>query len=246
VQVVRVGVPALERWLGWAAGAAAVLLAVLGLVVAPTDAVQGPAQRLMYVHVPAAWAAYLAFVVVLVSSVAYLVRRDLRWDRRAQAAAEVGVALTALTLVLGALWGRAVWGTWWTWDARVVTTSVLLLLYTGYLAVRGLSDDDHTSARRSAVVGIVAFVDVPVVHFSVLWWRTLHQPPTVLGAEAGSPPLDAQMGLALAAGVLAFTLGAGWVLARRLRQLSAAAQPAVPPAATSGPPIVVAPRGSAR
>ena len=200
-------------------GAAAVL--VLGLVVAPTDAVQGDAQRLMYVHVPAAWVAYLAFAGVLLASALYLARRDLRWDVRARAAAEIGVGLTALAIVLGALWGRVTWGVWWTWDARVVTTALLLLVYLGYLAVRTLSTDLATNARRCAVVGVLAFVNVPLVHFSVLWWRTLHQPPTVLGAQAADPPIDPVMGLTLAVGVVAFTAGAVAVYRLRVRGLRA-------------------------
>jgi heme exporter protein C len=208
-----------ERALGVLAAGSGVALGVLGLLVAPTDAVQGESQRLMYVHVPAAWVAYLAFTVVLVASVAYLVRRDLRWDARARAAAELGVGLTALAIVLGSIWGRVTWGVWWAWDARLVTTAVMLLVYVGYLAVRGLSGDPHANARRAAVVGVIGFVNVPLVHFSVLWWRTLHQPPTILGAEFRSPPIDPLMGAALAAGVLAFTAAAGWVFLGRVRAL---------------------------
>ncbi|MGY2002466.1 cytochrome c biogenesis protein CcsA [Blastococcus sp. SYSU DS1024] len=228
-----------------AAGATAVAL-VLALVVAPEDAVQGPAQRLMYVHVPAAWVAYLAFATVLVCSVGYLVRRELRWDRYAQAAAELGVGLTALAIALGMLWGRPVWGVWWTWDARLVTTTVLLLVYVAYLGVRRMADDPHVAARRSAAVGIVAFLNVPVVHFSVVWWRTLHQPPTVLGPE-GSPPIHPTMAWALGAGVLAFTLLAVLVVRRRVARLRAAAsEPAGAPARTGGegaPVITVVPGG---
>ena len=185
---------------------------VAALVVAPTDALQGEAQRLMYVHVPAAWLAYACFAVVLVASVAYLLRRDLRWDRRAQAAGELGVGMTALAIVLGSLWGRPVWGTWWVWDPRLVTTVVLLLVYAGYLSVRGLGDDRATGARRAAAVGILSFVNVPVVHFSVVWWRTLHQPATVLSPDPA--PLDGRMALALLLSVVAFSLG-GWLIVRR-------------------------------
>jgi heme exporter protein C len=192
-----------ERLSGALALVGGAVTIVVGLLVAPTDAVQGDAQRLMYVHVPAARVAYLAFAVVLVASTAYLVRRDLRWDTRARAAAELGVGLTALAIVLGSIWGRATWGLWWTWDARLVTTTVMLLVYVGYLAVRELSGDPHANARRAAVVGVVGFGNVPVVHFSVLWWRTLHQPPTILGAEIRNPPIDPVMLAALAAGVLA-------------------------------------------
>ncbi len=193
---------------------------VVGLMVAPADAVQGQAMRLMYVHVPAAWTAFLAFGVVLAASVAYLVRRDLKWDRRARAAAEVGVGMTALTIALGSIWGRPVWGVWWTWDPRLVTTTVLLLIYVGYLGVRGLSSDLDLNARRAAVVGVVGFVNVPIVHFSVVWWRALHQPPTVL-RPGGPAAIDPVMLVALMLGLVAFTLGAGWIYACRLRILAA-------------------------
>lgn len=221
-----------ERALGSATAVAAVALVWVGLVVAPTDAVQGPPQRLMYLHVPAAWVAYLAFAVLLVASVAYLWRRQLAWDRRAQAAAELGVGLTALTIALGSLWGRPVWGVWWTWDPRLVTTVVLLLVYVGYLAVRGTAPDPHAAARRAAVVGVVGFVNVPIVHFSVVWWRTLHQPATVL-RPGGAAPIEPEMLAALLTGVAAFTLAAAWLYLRRLRALARASPAAAPLAGAS-------------
>lgn len=231
-----------ERTIGALAIASAAALLWLGLVVAPTDAVQGDPQRLMYVHVPAAWVAYLAFAAVLISSVAYLIRRNLAWDRRAQAAAELGVGLTGLTIVLGCLWGRPVWGVWWTWDPRLVTTVVLLLVYVGYLGVRGLGAESHGAARRAAAIGIIGFVNVPIVHFSVVWWRTLHQPATVL--RPGPAPIQAEMLAALFAGVLAFTLGAVWLWLRRLRALKAIApgEPVTDPAAEA-PSVTVPPGG---
>lgn len=176
---------------------------VLGLVVAPPDQLQGDLQRLMYLHVPAAWTAYLAFLVTLVASIGWLRTRAPRWDHRAVAAVEVGVVFTALTLALGSLWGKPVWGVWWTWDPRLVTTALLLVVYLGYLALRRVTVDPVVRARRSAVFGIVAFAQVPIVHLSVVWWRTLHQPPTVL--RPGDPAIDHVMGLALLVNVLAFT-----------------------------------------
>jgi heme exporter protein C len=232
-----------ERGLGVAAAVSGAAAAVLALVVAPPDAVQGQAQRLMYVHVPAAWAAYLAFGVVAVASVAYLVRRDLRYDSAAQAAAELGVGLTALAIVLGSLWARPTWGTFWTWDPRLVSTAVLLLVYVGYLGVRGLATDPHANARRAAVLGVLAVVTVPVVHFSVVWWRALHQPPSVLrpGGPAGTVPTV--MLVTLLAGVLAFTLASAWVWLRRIRMLTPAFDRAAAPA--GAPEIVVSRREGA-
>ena len=229
-----------DRVLAVAAALAAVAALVTALAVAPPDAVQGQAQRLMYVHVPAAWLAYACFALVLVASVAYLLRRDLRWDRRAQAAGELGVGMTALAIVLGSVWGRPVWGTWWVWDPRLVTTVVLLLVYAGYLSVRGLGDDRDTGARRAAAVGIVGFVNVPVVHFSVVWWRTLHQPATVLSPD--SAPLDGRMALALLLAVVAFTLGGWLVVRRRIRTLAAVDGPAPASQLPGGAAVVVRPR----
>lgn len=231
----------MERALGVAALAGVAGTLVLGLLVAPPDAVQGQAQRLMYVHVPAALTAYLAFGGVLVASVAYLVRRELRWDRRAQAAAEIGVGMAGLTIALGSLWGKPVWGVWWAWDPRLVSTAVLLLIYIGYLGVRGLSDDPHVNARRAAVVGVLGFVDVPIVHFSVLWWRTLHQPPTVLKPPDGLPPIEPLMLAALATGWVTFTLLAIWVWLRRVRLLHARTDVVEPTQSTAGEPIRVIP-----
>ncbi len=181
-------------------------LAVLALAVAPPDRVQGDAQRLMYLHVPAAWIAYVAFGVTSVTSALYLWRRtrNPRWDRLAAASAELGVLFTAITIALGSLWGRPVWGVWWAWDARLITTLVLLFLSVGYLALRKVPASRDVRARRSAIAALVAFVDVPVVHFSVVWWRTLHQQPTVLNPEL-NPQIEGVMATTLLVGVVAFT-----------------------------------------
>jgi heme exporter protein C len=203
-----------ERALGVLAVAALAASAVLSLVVSPPDAEQGNLIRLMYVHVPAAWVAYLAFAVVFVASVAYLVTRKTRWDRLAAASAESGVLFTAMTIVLGSIWAKPVWGTWWTWDPRLTTTAVLLLIYLGYLAVRHLPDSPGRRARWAAVVGIVGFVDVPIVHLSVRWWRGLHQAPARL---IGVPDVSPAMGAALGVGFLAFTVVYLYFLVLRLR-----------------------------
>jgi heme exporter protein C len=204
-----------ERLLGVAALLALGLSATLSLVVAPPDALQGEVQRLMYVHVPAAWLAYLSFFVVFVSSVAYLRTNRTRWDRVATASAEIGVLFTALAITLGALWGKPVWGTWWTWDPRLTTTAMLLLIYIGYLAVRRITDNPTRRARWSAVIGIVGFVDVPIVHLSVVWWRSLHQQSTVL--RLGGPQIEGSMLTALLVAVGAFTIVYAYLMAVRLR-----------------------------
>lgn len=196
----------------------ALVATAAGLVaslVAPPDRLQGDLQRLMYVHVPAAWLAYAAFALTLLGSVGWLWRREARYDRLAHAAAETGVFFTGLAIVLGAIWGKPVWGVWWTWDPRLVTTALLFFVYLGYLALRRATPDRVDRARRSAVFGVVAFVQVPIVHFSVLWWRTLHQPPTVL--RPGDPTIDHAMLAVLALNLLAFTLLWCWLLRSRLR-----------------------------
>ena len=203
-----------ERVLGVLALAAVGVSVVMSLVVSPPDVEQGDLIRLMYVHVPAAWVAYLSFAVVFVASLAYLKTKRIRWDRLAAASAEVGVVFTALTIVLGSIWAKPVWGTWWTWDPRLTTTAIMLLVYLGYLAVRRIPDNPARRARWAAVVGIVGFADVPIVHLSVRWWRSLHQAPARL---LGVPDIAPAMGAALGIGFLAFTLVYLYLMAVRLR-----------------------------
>lgn len=193
-------------------------LVLFGLWAAPPDAKQGDAQRIMYLHVPAAWAMYLAFGVTTLASVLWLVprTRSFVWDRLAGASAEVGVLFTGLTLVLGSLWGRPVWGVWWAWDARLVTTAVLFFLYLGYLALRAVPADPVVRARRSAITALVVSIDIPIVHFSVNWWRTLHQQATVFTPDL-DPEIHGVMALTLWIGVLAFTLLFVALLDRRYR-----------------------------
>ena len=145
---------------------------------APPDVLQGDVQRIFYLHVSAAITAYAAFAVVLLGSVLYLWRERLWADRMARAAAQVGLLFTSVCLVMGSLWGAYSWGTYWQWgDARLDSTLVLWLVYSAYLLLRRVAPAGRTAARLAAVVGIVGFVDIPIVHFSVTWWRTLHPGP---------------------------------------------------------------------
>ena len=214
----RLMAPVVRRVFGVLALLSLIALVVVGLFVAPPDDVQGDAQRLMYLHVPAAWLAYLAFGVTAVTSGLYLWRRtrSIVWDRVAGASAELGVIFTALTLVLGSMWGRPVWGVWWAWDARLVTTAVLFFLYLGYLALRRVPAALDVRAKRCAIAALIAFVDVPIVHFSVTWWRTLHQEATVFNPELKAQ-IHGTMALALWIGVLAFTLLYVYLLDLRYR-----------------------------
>ena len=205
----------LRPWLGITATAAAILASWMGLVWAPTDAVQGDVYRVLFVHVPTAWLAYLAFVVVFLASIGWLWTRRPWFDALAVASAEIGVLFTGLFIVAGSIWAKPTWGVWWTWDPRLVTTAVMFVMYVGYLLLRSLSIDFERRATRAAVLGIVAVVDIPIVHLSVLWMNSQHQLPTVLRA-GGSPSLDASMGMTLGVSVIAFTLVYFALLAERM------------------------------
>ncbi len=176
------------------AGGAVVLLAAglyLGLVAAPPDAVQGQVQRIMYLHVPSILTAYLAYTVVFGASLLYLWRRDLRYDAVAVAAAEIGELFNAITLATGSIWGKPTWGVWWTWDARLTLTAILFTIYVGYLMIRAFAEDPQAAARYGAVVAILGFLDIPLNHFAVVWWRTLHQPSSLI--QPGGPSVAPAM-----------------------------------------------------
>jgi heme exporter protein C len=195
-------------WLTW-----------FGLFVTPADVNQGESVRIMYAHVPGAWLAYLAFVVTAISSAAYLWRRtrSLTWDRIAGASAEIGVLFMGISLVTGSLWGRLTWGTFWTWDARLTTTAFLFVTYVGYLAVRNLGGTHHQRARRSAVLALLAVLEIPLVHFSVELWNSLHQEASVAGNT--DVTMDGLMLFTLFLGVIVFTLMYVWLLLHRQRSL---------------------------
>jgi heme exporter protein C len=195
---------------------------VMGFGIAPREATQGNVQRIMYLHVPSVWVAYLAFAVVLVASIAYLVRRAETADRLAHASAEVGVLFTGLTIATGSIWGKPTWGTWWTWDARLTTVSILFVMYLGYLLLRGMIEDRERGARFAAVLGIVAAFNIPLVHFSVYWWRTLHQPPSLMKPGPGTMP--AIIVTALLVNFAAFTLLYIYFVTRRARVLALEAE----------------------
>jgi heme exporter protein C len=189
----------------------------LGLWVTPPDKVQGNLVRLVYLHPAIAWdALYVAFGLAALSSLFYLWHRtrSLFWDRLAAASVEVGVIFNILTLVTGSIWGRPTWGVWWTWDARLTSTALLLILFFGYLALRRVPADPEVRARRCAVAALVAFVDVPIVHFSVVWWQTLHQGATVLNANL-SPTIHGSMAWTLLLSFIALTLAFVWMVTVR-------------------------------
>lgn len=207
--------------LGWATLVGIGFLLLLGLVLSPADVNQGESVRIMYAHVPGAWLAYLAFVVTAVSSAAYLWKRtrSLTWDRIAGASAEVGVVFMAISLITGSLWGRLTWGTFWTWDARLTTTAFLFVTYVGYLAVRGLGGTHHQRARRSAVLALLAVLEIPLVHFSVELWNSLHQEASVLTRNS-DVEMDGLMLFSLFFGVIVFTMMYIWLVLHRQRVLT--------------------------
>jgi heme exporter protein C len=187
-------------------------------LVSPRDDVQGELVRIMYLHVPAAWLAYVAFFITFLGSVAYLLTKHLRWDRLAAASAEIGVFFTGLTLVLGMIWGKSTWGIPWTWDARLTLTAIMFFVYLGYLALRRTTDDQVLRASRAAVLGVLGAVQIPLVHFSVVWWRTLHQPPSILRPD-GPAIQDPLMMVTLVTGVVAFTVIYASLMVKRIELL---------------------------
>ncbi len=179
---------------------------------APREATMGDAQRIFYFHVPSAWIGFLSFFIVFLASIMFLLKRTRKWDALALSAAEIGVVFTTLVLLTGPIWAKAAWGTYWVWDARLTTTLVLWLIYVGYLMLRS-SVDDMKRARMAAVLGIIGFLDVPIIYLSVTWWRTMH--PTLLVNETGG--LDAAMRATLMVALLSFTLLFAWMLLLRVR-----------------------------
>jgi heme exporter protein C len=197
------------------------LLALCGLVFSGEDVVQGSTVRIMYVHVPSIWVAYLAFGMTAVCSGIYLSgrNRSLIWDRFSGAAGEIGVLFVAVSLVTGSLWGRLTWGTYWVWDARLTSTAFLFITYVGYLAVRRLGGTHRQRARRSAVLALLAILEIPLVHFSVRLWRSLHQEASVADPNA-KVALDGLMLFSLFLGLVAFTMLFLWLVVHRQRSLA--------------------------
>ena len=195
--------------------AQAVLLGVSGLLMlltmaliflyAPSDAVLPVSQRIFYVHVPMAWVGFMAFAVVLVGSVGYLRGGSTRWDALAYAAAEVGVLFMSLVLVTGMLWAQPVWGRPWTWSPQLTTSLILWLIYVAYLMLRAYGPPGSQSARYAAVLGIIGFIDVPIVYMAAKWWRDIH-PDAVVGPLAESGSLEGSMLLTLMVALLTFTV----------------------------------------
>ena len=209
------------RVLGIATVVSMAWLVAFGLGFSPADRDQKESVRILYVHVPTIWIAYLGFFVTAGASAAYLFgkRHSLTFDRIAGASAEIAVTFVGVTLVTGMLWGRLTWGVFWQWDARLTSTALLFVTYIGYLAVRRLGGSHQQRARRSAVIGLLAVLEIPLVHWSVRLWRSLHQEATVLNTD-GDIKMDGLMLFSLFVGVIAFTLLYVWLMLHRTRSLA--------------------------
>ena len=192
------------------------LVAVLGLFITKPDVIQDDYVRFIYIHPAVAWVSYVAFGVTALGSLLYLWKptRSRFWDLLAGASAEVGVVFCALALITGSIWGRPTWGTWWTWDARLTSTAVMFAMELGYLALRRVPGEVTKRSKRSAIAGLVAVINVPIVHMSVEWWRTLHQGRTLLrpNPEIGGLQLTTML-----LSIVGFTLAYAWLCVRRLQ-----------------------------
>ena len=208
-----------EKMIPWFAVPALVLIAYgtyAGLFVAPPDYQQKDAFRIIYVHVPSAYLSMMAYMIMAISAGIGLIWRMKLAHAVAAAAAPLGAWFTFLALATGSIWGRPMWGTWWEWgDPRLTSELVMLFLYFGYMALRNAIDDTTKADKASGVLALVGAVNVPIIHFSVEWWSSLHQGPTLV--KKGGPAMDAAMLYPLLAMILGFTLLFGALILRRLR-----------------------------
>ncbi|MEP1125913.1 MAG: cytochrome c biogenesis protein CcsA [Ilumatobacter sp.] len=209
------------RAIGIAVVVAMAWLLLFALVFSPADVNQGESVRLMYIHLPTIWVAYLSFIVSAIASGLYLFTKNhsLGWDRMAGASSEIGVIFVGLTLIVGSLWGRLTWGVFWQWDARLTTTALLFVTYIGYLAVRRLDGSHHQRAKRSAVIGLLGVLLLPLVHWSVRIWRSLHQEATILNTDLDAE-IDGLMFFSILVGLVAFSLLYVWLMLHRTRVMA--------------------------
>lgn len=190
-------------------------VALFGLVISPPDVELGTTIRILYMHVPTVSVAYLAFVITAIASVAYLWKRTEFWDLLAASSAEIGVVFFSLTIFNGMMWGKVTWGVFWRWEPRLVTTTVLLLTYIGYLVVRSIPTDVRTRGTVSAVIGIMAVINIPITHKAVDWWRGLHQSGSVLGTV--DPEMQGTQLFTTYLALTVFTVLFAWLLIHRFR-----------------------------
>ena len=211
----RAAVRDARLWLLLVTAALTLVDGYLIFVVAPTDEVLGHIQRIFYVHVPISILSFLGFLICAVAGVGYLIRHTEVWDRVAHASAEVGVVFVTLALITGVIWARPVWGVWWTWEPRLTTTLILWLIYVAYLMIRHYAPTPQQGRSWSAVVGIIGFVDVPIVYYSVQWWRSIH-PVQVIGPEAADDALEPIMARIVVFSMLAMLALFAYLLMERV------------------------------
>ncbi|HEB85968.1 MAG TPA: heme ABC transporter permease [Gammaproteobacteria bacterium] len=202
-------------WLGWSTLITFIIGLYLGLIVAPTDYQQGESYRIIYIHVPAAWMSMFVYVVMAIAGGIGLIWKMKMADIIASSAAPLGAAFTILALVTGSLWGKPMWGTWWIWDARLTSELILLFLYLGFIALQSAIEDRRTAANACAILALVGVVNIPIIHYSVEWWNTLHQGPTV--TRFGKSAMATSMLIPLLTMFLAFKLYFATTLLMRAR-----------------------------
>jgi len=189
--------PLAGKLIPWLAGLTAVLMATglyLGFFVAPADYQQGESYRILYIHVPSAWMSMFAYMVMAGAGLGTLVWKTKVSEMLASSTAPLGASFTFLALITGSLWGKPMWGTYWAWDARLTSELILLFLYLGYMALEASIDDPRRAARATAVLALVGVVNIPIIHFSVEWWNTLHQPASITSvAKVGKPSIHPSM-----------------------------------------------------
>lgn len=190
-----------KKVLAWLTFITVLIATYLVFVWVPNERIMGPVQKIFYFHVASAWIGFFAFFVVFVAGVLYLRTRNEKWDAVGAASAEIGIMFTAIVLITGPIWGRAAWNAWWTWDPRLTTTLVLFFIYIAYFMVRSSIIEPERKARIAAIFGMVGFIDVPIVWFSIRWWRTIH--PVVVSSSGFA--MSSKMVVALLASVIAFT-----------------------------------------
>ncbi|MEO5332017.1 MAG: heme ABC transporter permease CcmC [Magnetococcus sp. YQC-5] len=191
---------------------------------APADFQQGGAVRILYIHVPSAKMALLFYILLTAASVIHLWKRSETADILAEAATTVGISFTGITLASGAIWGKPMWGTWWAWDARLTSMLVLLIIYKGLMVLRNSMDNPVKGARATAILAIVGAVDLPIIHYSVVWWRTLHQPPSLAAADKSNVHISGPLLPPLLIMSVAFILMGAYMLILKARQIEARRQ----------------------
>jgi heme exporter protein C len=205
----------LTPWFGWAAALSIIAGLYGGLVLAPRDYQQGDDFRIIYVHAPSAWMSLMVYVTMAVAAAVGLIWRMKVAHAAAASCAAIGASFTIAALATGSLWGRKMWGTYWEWDPRLVSELILLFLFLGYMALRSAIDDLQRADRASALLAVVGVVNVPIIHYSVLWWNSLHQAPSVM--KLGKPDMPAAMLVPLLIMLAGFTLLFVYLLLVRLR-----------------------------